>query len=192
MQVKDIAQVIAGYTFRGAIKPDSAGSVFVFQAKDLVQGEQLVNVSVLTKVSRNIAEHLAYLQKNDILLIARGMKSGAFRSTVFMSDEPNVIASSSIHIIRIKAQDVLPEYVSHYLNSKEGQDSLSQIVSGSYIGAIPRGELEKIKIPIPPLQKQKALVDLFQNMRAQQKILARRNELKQNIINATFRNLTTR
>lgn len=192
MLIKDIAQVIAGYTFKKAIESDNNGNVFVFQAKDLIQGEPLVNINTLTKVSLDIPEHLAYLQKYDILLIARGMKSGAFRSTVFLSDEPNVIASSSVHIIRVKNKEMLPEYISHYLNSKEGQDSLSQIVSGSYIGAIPRGELERIQIPIPLLQKQKAIIDLFQNMRAQQKILFRKNELKQNIINATFKNLTTK
>lgn len=191
MLIKDIAQVIAGYTFKKAIESDNSGNIFVFQAKDLIQGEPLINVNTLTKAFLGIPEHAAYLQGNDILLVARGMKSGAFRSTVFMSEESNVIASSSVHIIRIKSEDVLPEYISHYLNSKEGQDSLSQIVSGSYIGAIPRGELERIKIPIPTLQKQKAIVDLHQNMRSQQKILIRRNELKQNIINATFSNLTT-
>lgn len=192
MLIKDIAQVVAGYAFRGAITPDTNGGIFVFQAKDLIQGEPFVNTSTLAKVSLDIPEHLAYLQKNDILLIARGMKSGAFRSTVFVSDEPNVIASSSVHIIRVKNKEMLPEYISHYLNSKEGQDSLSQIVSGSYIGAIPRGELEKIQIPIPQLQKQKAIIDLFQNMRVQHKILFRKNELKQNIINATFKRLTTK
>jgi len=183
--------VIAGYTFRGAIRPDSSGDVFVFQAKDLVQAEPCEDVSDLTKISHESLRATNYLMKNDILLVARGMKSGAFRSTVFVSEALNVIASSSVHIIRITSQKALPCYVSHYLNSKRGQASLTQIVSGSYIGVLPRKKLlEEIKIPVPPLQTQQAIIKLYRNIKDQQKIVSRQNIIKQNILNETFRSLS--
>ena len=185
----EISIIIAGYTFRGAVKPDINGDIFVFQAKDLIQGELFEGVHSLSKVSLGISGYVNRLKKDDILLIARGMKSGTFRSTIFVSEAENVIAASSVHVIRINNAIVLPEYISHYLNSKEGQESLLQIASGSYICVLPRKELEKIKIPIPSLDKQKAIVDLHRNMREQQKIICRQNEIKQNIINSTFRNL---
>lgn len=190
MHINEIAEVVAGYAFRGAITSDVAGNALVFQAKDLVQGDPFNDVSTLAKIFHDTPGHAGYLKRNDILLVARGMKSGSFRSTVFASDVPNVIASSSVHVIRIISTDVLPEYVSHYLNSKEGQDALSQIVSGSYVGALPRKELEQIDVPIPTLRKQEAIVSLYNNMRAQQQILDRKSEIKQNIINEAFRNLT--
>lgn len=187
----EIATVIAGYTFRGAVKPDNNGDIFVFQAKDLVQGEPFEDVRTLTKISHVIIPgYMGRFKKNDILLVARGMKSGAFRSTLFVSEAQSVIASSSVHVIRITTADILPEYISHYLNSKKGQESLSQIASGSYICVLSRKELEKISIPIPNLYKQRAIVHLHRNIREQQKIIGRQNEIKQNIINATFRNLT--
>lgn len=189
-ELREIATVIVGYTFRGAIKSDDNGDIFVFQAKDLIQGEPFEDVCTLTKTSHAIPDYAGRFKKNDILLIARGMKSGSFRSTLFVAEAQNVIASSSIHVIRVTAADILPEYISHYLNSKEGQDALTQIVSGSYIGVLPRKELEKIKIPIPPLDKQMAIVNLHRNIRDQHRITSRQNEIKQNIINATFRNLT--
>ena len=192
MKLHDVATVIAGYTFRGAIKSDNNGDMYVFQAKDLIQGEPLEDVGTLTRIFRDALGYSGYLQHDDVLLIARGMKSGAFRSTVFASDASNVIASSSVHVIRITGSDVLPEYVSHYLNSREGQDNLSQIISGSYIGDLTRSELEKIKIPIPPIQKQEVLLNLYRNMREQQKILNRKSKINQNIINETFKNLTTK
>ena len=190
MKLGDIAKTIPGFAFRGAITPDLNGDVVVFQAKDLIRGAVVTDVHGLTSISSVLTGRAEYLKKNDVLLIARGMKTGAFRSTVFKSDATNVIASASVHIVRITAPDVLPDYVSHYLNSKNGQDALSGIVSGSYIGALPRRELEKIKIPILMLPKQKAIVDLYQNMQMQQRILDRKNELKQQIIDATFTNIT--
>ncbi len=191
MKLHDIATVIAGYTFRGAIEPDLRGDVSVFQAKDLVQGVPLTHIEHLTKISLGVQGRSGFIQIGDVLLVARGMKLGAFRSTVFAADAANVIASSSIHIIRITDESVIPEYLSHYLNSNEGQFALSEIVTGSYIGAVPRSALEKVKVPIPTLQKQKAIVELHRNIREQQRIMNRQSEINQNIINATFKNLTS-
>lgn len=191
MKLGDIANIIPGYAFRGAIIPVESGDFFVFQAKDLVRGVSFTDVSTLTQIPFEITGHIGYLKNNDVLLVARGMKAGTFRSTTFKADEQNVLASSSVHIIRITSPEVIPEYLSHYLNSKKGQDDLSQIVTGSYIGAIPRRSLEQIRIPIPDLHKQKAIVDLYKNIQAQQKLLDRKKELKQQIIETTFKNLTT-
>lgn len=192
MELHEIATVIAGYTFRKAIKPDIDGNIYVFQAKDLIQAEPFRSVGTLTRISHDIPEYTGHLKQNDVLLVARGMKSGSFRSTVFDINDTNVLASSSVHVVRITTDNVLPEFLSLYLNSKEGQDALSGIVTGSYIGALPRKELEKIKIPIPPLQKQKTLIQLYQNIKEQEQLINRQNEIKQNIINATFKNLTTK
>jgi restriction endonuclease S subunit len=189
MKLGDIAQVIPGYAFRGAIKPDITGDTFVLQAKDLVQGLPITGTDTLTSIALEVA-YSSFLQKHDVLLVSRGMKAGSFRSTVFMAEDTNVIASASVHVIRPATLNVIPEYLSHYLNSKKGQDDLTQIVTGSYIGAIPRRSLEQIRIPIPDLNKQKAIVDLFNNIQAQQKLLDRKKQLKQQIIEATFKNIT--
>jgi restriction endonuclease S subunit len=192
MELHEISTIIAGYTFRGAIKPDTNGRVFVFQAKDLIQGRPVISTSILTKISHDIPGHTSYLKERDVLLIARGMKSGSFRSTVFASDAKNVIASSSVHIIRATDPRILPEFISLYLNSKKGQEAISQIVTGSYIGAVPRKKLERLKIPLLPLDQQKIFIELDQNIREQQRISNKQNEIRQNIINATFKSLTTK
>ncbi len=191
MQLKDIAQVKAGYTFRGAIESDTHGDVFVLQAKDLNQGQSVVQTNSLARISADTVRNPYTLQKNDILIIARGMKSGSFRSAVYVSEAKNVIASSSLHIIRLRDSNVSPEYVSLYLNSKEGQDMLSQFVSGSYIGLLPRAALENIRIPIPSREKQDIVVQLYRNAEAQKKITNRRNELNEHILHAVFERLTT-
>lgn len=187
MHVKDIAEVTAGYAFRGAIEPDDNGDIYVFQAKNVSTRTSFNDLSLLTKISHDIPEYAGHLEKNDILLVARGMKSGTFRATVFASNSDNVVASSSIHVIRVTSTKIMPEYLAYYLNSKRGQDALSQIVSGSYIGAIPRSELEKILIPVPSIQKQHLLVDLHLNVRKQQQLMERKMELEQDIINTVFR-----
>lgn len=191
MKLQDIATLIAGYTFRGAIIPDKNGGCLVFQAKDLVRDESVTNTTDLTPIALDSAGSNSYLQSNDVLVAARGMKTGAFRSTVYKSDAANVIASSSVHIIRLTCTNVLPEYVSHYLNSKHGQAALLEGVTGSYIGMLPRKTLGQIEMPIPEIKKQKMVVDLYQNIQMQKKILDRRNELNQQIFDEIFTKLTT-
>lgn len=191
MKLEDIAIVTAGYAFRAAIEPSEDGYYRVFQAKDLVLGRPIVDVDVdaLTPISFDQSRYDGYLQTSDVLLIARGMKHGTFSSAVFASYATNVVASSSIHVIHVTSPVVYAEYLSQYLNSKEGQKSLSKIVSGSYIGAIPRKDLNRIEIPVPTLGKQQALVELHKNIKVQQEILVRRSELQQQIIEAAFKSV---
>ena len=170
MRLKNIAQVIHGYTFRGSIKPENNGNVLVFQAKDLIQSKPVTSIESLARIMLLTKGYAGYLRKHDVLLVARGMKSGAFRSTIFMSDVREVIPSSSVLVVRMTNEGVLPEYVSHYLNSDKGQSDLSEIVSGSYIGAILRKDLEDIEIPVPSMQKQKIIVNLYHNIQEQQKL----------------------
>lgn len=194
MKIHEFGSVSMGYTFRGAVNPDPDGKVFVFQARDLSRGVVFGDEEArsLSKTSHPFSGYTGHLCKDDILLAARGMKTGAFRSAVFVSSSQNVVASASVYVIRITSQDILPEYVSYYLNSQDGQNAIASIVSGTHIGAVSRKELEKIDIPIPPLRKQEAFVNLLRNLREQQKIIDREKEIKQNIINATFKSLTAK
>ena len=75
MELHEVATVFAGYTFRGAVKPDPNGHLFVFQAKDLVQGEPVADTASLTKISDDVSGYGGNLRRNDVVVIARGMKA---------------------------------------------------------------------------------------------------------------------
>ena len=73
--------------------------------------------------------------------------------------------------VRIKNKEILPEYVSLYFNSPDGQNKILETVAGSYIRAISRKKFEEeIKIPIPSLETQQSLIKLNQNIKQQEKI----------------------
>ena len=190
-EIKKIANILPGYTFRSAVEPDPRGDTWVFQAKDVVQGVPFNTVSSLTKISHTVSGKTGRLEKNDIILVARGMKTGTFRSTTFVADSPHVIASSSVYIIRLARADCIPEYVSLYLNSKAGQNALTGIVSGSFVGVLPKHRLEELEIPLPTREKQKMIIDVHQNIRAQELIVEHQQLLKRDILDALFRTITT-
>lgn len=191
IKLQEIATIIAGYAFRGAITPDPSGHLLVLQAKDLVQGQPVTDVRILTRSSHEVMGYAGQLKTNDVLLVARGMRAGAFRSTVFASAAQNVIASASVHIIRTHDVRVLPAFISLYLNSKYGQDAIAQILTASYVGAIPRKQLERIKIPLPSLAEQQLFIDLDSNIQEQARITDRQNAIKRELFQATLSNLLT-
>jgi restriction endonuclease S subunit len=191
IKISQLADVINGYTFRGAINKVKDGDVFVLQAKDIIQGQDIQDTKNLTPIDFTGTRTASFLKKNDVLVVSRGTGIGSFRSTVFNLENTNIIASSSVLIIRIKNKEILPEYLSIYINSQEGQNKILETVVGSYIQAISRKKFdEEMKIPIPTLQKQKALIELNKNIKQQEKIYDRKKQLKQQIISATITNLT--
>lgn len=189
-KLSEISDIVSGYTFRGSIENDPFGSIFVLQAKNVSVNQDISDVTDFSKVSDKSIRNPYFLEYNDILLVSRGSGAGSFRSTIFDSDKSNVMPSSSVHVIRIKDITVLSKYVSLYLNSFEGQKTLSQIVTGaSYLQSILVKNLMDFEIPIPPIHIQKSIIALQENIMNQGRILNRKQELQKNIINASFNNL---
>lgn len=182
-----IADVLPGYSFRAAIEPSENGNALVIQAKDINSDEVFSNSASLTRISLDPVQNSSRAENGDVLLVSRG--ATVHKSTVFKSDSNNVIASSSLFIIRIKDASIMPEYLSLYLNSPEGQSQLAQITTGAYIKNLARQNLAKLEIPIPELIKQKNLFFLQQNITAQEKIQMKKIQIKRKIINSTIKNI---
>lgn len=189
--LSQFSNIVSGYTFRGPVKSQQNGDIYVLQAKNITINEDITSIAEFTRIDSNSLRNPYFLEYNDVLIVSRG--SGSFRSTVFVTNDKNVIASSSVYVIRIKDVTVLPKYISLYLNSQEGQKTILQIVTGgSYIQTLLRRSLEDFKVPIPPIHIQKSIIALNENIKQQEKILSRKKEIKQIIINSTFTNLTNK
>ncbi|MHB1316381.1 MAG: restriction endonuclease subunit S [Minisyncoccota bacterium] len=189
-ELSEIADIVSGYTFRGSVENDPKGQIFVLQAKNISANQDISNITDLATISDKSIRNPYFLQHNDILLVSRGSGAGSFRSVVFVAKATNVMPSSSVHVIRIKDAPVLPKYLSLYLNSSDGQKALAQIVTGaSYIQSILVKNLINFKIPIPPLQTQKSIIALYENIINQERIFKRKQEIQKIIINASFTNL---
>jgi len=99
--------------------------------------------------------------------------------------------SSSVHVIRVKDVNIIPKYLSLYLNSDIGQKSLYQIVTGgAYIQSMLIKDLNELEIPIPPINTQKSIIAIHENAAKQELLYTRKQEIQKNIINSIFINLT--
>lgn len=187
-KIEDFAQIIPGYTFRGAIQTTKNGNTYVLQAKNVKPNVSINNIQDLIQVQFPTIRSSAFLKKHDVVLLSRGMGAGTFRCTVFVANGSNIIASSSVHIIRINSPYILPEYLSLYLNSKNGQQEIDQIATGSHLQIISRFDLAGLEIPIPTIEQQQLLVKLENNMKEQEKLTTKKYELYDNLMNATIKN----
>jgi len=94
------------------------------------------------------------LQPDDILIVNRGR----FSAAVFDLPKSEIwIVPSSILVLSLKAESVLPEYVACYFNASNGQQLFRRHCERTTVPFISARNLANIDIPIPSLDRQKAL-----------------------------------
>jgi len=184
--LKDIAEIIAGFTFRGALKNDPNGKMQVLLAKNINE-DGTVAYSELTKINLDPPRTNAFVSKSDVLLSSRGV----FRSGVFDKEAKDIIAASSMFILRIADKNILPEYLSIYLNSEIGQNGIKKILTGSTIKTILRRTLEKLEVPVPSLAVQEQIVAISSNWNKREKLLNQKINLSKNIAEGAIKQLLT-
>jgi len=184
--IKEVSEIIAGFTFRGALKSDPDGGMRVLLAKNINE-DGTISYDDLTKISLEAPRTNAFVSKNDVVLSSRGV----FRAGVFSEDTNNTITASSVYILRISVKYILPKYLAIYLNSKIGQNRIKNITTGSTVKTILRGALENLEINIPSIDRQKKIIEIMENWQTREKMLVKKIEVSKNITEGAITHLLT-
>lgn len=176
-RLKDITSIFAGYTFRTALKTEEDGENLVVQAKDIAS-ELIIDESKLANIDHQSFKTNALVRENDVIISVRGK----FRAGVYRGKSRNIIASSSVYILRLFDENTNPEYLAIYLNSNNGQKEISKSLTGGAIKTILRKDLENICVVVPEASKQQAIISLYKNNIALQNKLNTKKILINNII----------
>lgn len=181
-QIKDIAEVILGYTFRSTLKEQPDGDVLVLQARNITE-DIIIKNSNLVRVDLGSNRTNALAKNNDVVLSSRG----SFKAAVIYTDSQNVLAASSVYLLRLKRDEVLPEYLAIYLNSNFAQRQINEKITGVVINALLKRDVEELEIIIPSLEVQKKAVTIYFNNLRHQELLGRKqfltNRINQELIN---------
>ena len=184
-RLSNIVQVITGHTFRSAIPYEKEGNFFVAQAKSISGGELSLD---FTKTSIEKTRTKGLCQKRDILLTNRG----TFRAAIYEGEIENLIAASSVFILRINNRNkVLPEYLRIYLNSKPGQQKLNNQNRGATIKSLSKSSLLEISIPVPSVENQKQIISIYENYYSRKGMYQEQARLHKEIANYTINKLIT-
>lgn len=176
-QLRDVAQIRTGYTFRGSLKEAASGNTAIIQMKD-TSDEAILNTAAFARADiAPMSEHY-FLREGDLIFRSRGLQN----TTVLIGQAlARTICIAPLLFIRIlPAQPVLPAYLHWYINLPETQNSMNIFARGTAIRMIAVESLEGLALPLPPLERQHKIVATASLNREIRALEARLAEKRQN------------
>jgi len=187
-QIKDLATIHSGYSFRTKIQNNPEGKTFVIQMRDISNDRtRIANTPHLIDGSAIKDKHL--LQKGDVLFVAKGGNNFAI---CYDENYKPAVAASVFFVLRDIKDNVLPAYLCLFINSSLGQNYLKSNMAGTYIPNVNRSTLEEMEIIIPPLKSQELMVNLYRLSKKEAEILEELKGKKQILLNSILTNLITK
>lgn len=154
--LQDIAEIRAGYSFRGRIEPASKGAYSVVQIKDLGEGVFLA-AKDLVRTNLPDVNPNQLLQRGDVLFASRGARKQA---VVVDEVEPNTIFGSQFFVCEPK-QGIDPAYLAWYINQTPAQRYFEENATGSNVRIVTKEVLGRLPVVVPPLARQKKIAEVY-------------------------------
>ena len=146
---------------------------------DMVDGRIDPEQLITTSDAISLAYKRTLLRKNDLVIALRG-KIGA----VAVIGEELAGANLTRGVALLSAsEDFHSGYLSQYLSSSTGKNTIEKNLNGSALQEIPIAALRKIPVVVPPLPEQRAIAtalsDVDALLAAQDKLIAKKRDIKQ-------------
>jgi restriction endonuclease S subunit len=182
-QIKDIADLILGHSFRTAPGEQSDKFYKLIQVKDIdTSGELLVNQ--IENINHKFSRSVELVEPGDIIFCPREHK---LVSALITSKFVNAIISAPLILIRVRCQQsIKPEYLRFYLNSAIARRDFHHLLMGSAILTLKKSDLGNFKVPVPSIEVQEAVSKLYQYSEQEQKIRERLMKLRKEELEQTL------
>jgi len=188
--ISDLAQVSAGYAFRGKIVNEVDGAVKAIQMRDIsrdkgINWQTVVNTNVPLKANKiNVG---SYLKPSDIIFTARGNNNYAYEITECPS-----MAVLSPHLFRIRIRDtsmISPAFLAWQINQKPAQTYFTKNTEGSSIVGIRRKILDGLPIFLPSMIEQNKITNIIHCWEKERDVLNSLKENHQNMMDSIAANI---
>ena len=103
-----------------------------------------------------------------------------------VKDGHKILASGNLYIIEVDEEQVDPYYLAALFSSDLGTALLKSISVGATVPNIGVGQLEKLLIPIPSLEKQKEISEKYQIAKDELTLLQLKMEIARNKMTHAF------
>jgi len=176
--LKDIAQVISGYTFRERLDVYPDGDVAVIQMKNLDAQNRLCTDDLPRVDIADLGER-QLLRQGDVIFRSRGTFHTA---ALFSEDVGRAVVAAPLMVIRLSGTKVLPEYLRWFINLPATQAKLSMLATGTHVQTVNKGAIEDIEIPIVQPVQQRRIAELAELSKYEQAISTRIAERKARVL----------
>ena len=168
MNIKKLATVQMGYSFRSRLEASEGGGVAVIQMKDLLD-DNTVGCDDLVKIDLDAMKDHHLAQRGDLVFRSRG----SLTTAAILLEDPGkaVVAAPLLRIRVIKPDKILPEYLNWYISQRDAQIFLTSRAKGTVQKMISKQAIEDLEVALPSLEKQKNIVELATLIAREQALL---------------------
>lgn len=166
-QLGQLADVSVGHSFRTRMEQEPAGDMLVVQMKDLSQENRLVPTQLIRITAGKISPR-QLLKKDDILFRARGLTNTAVHID---QDIDTAVVAAPLLRIRVSDQSISSAYLAWWINQPKAQAYMAREGRGSTQRMISIPVLRGLCVEVPPIEKQRRIVELANLAGEEQKLL---------------------
>ncbi len=154
VKLKEIAEVFRG---KSILKKDTLpGNISVLNISNIENGEiDYRDMDTINEEERKVKRY--ELTTGDVVLSCRGT---AIKSAVFEDQDRTIIASANLIVIRPK-ENIKGEFIKIFLESPVGLAIIKSFQRGTAIMNINYADIMEMEIPLLPINKQKEMVDQY-------------------------------
>jgi hypothetical protein len=182
VELKDIASIQMGYSFRARLESMDTGTVAVIQMKDLTDQNRVdCNALVLVDMEKPKEHHL--VKPGDLILRSRGLVS----TSAILEDNPGVaVVAAPLLRIRLTHHDIMPEYLNWFISQTPAQTYFTSQAKGSTQRMISKETLDGLEVFFPPLDRQRTIVTMASLAEKEQHILEKLADKRRQYISTTL------
>jgi restriction endonuclease S subunit len=177
--------IYAGFSFRNRVTGEPGGDLSVIQMKDLENDYSSINRS-LTRVSSEKFNSRLFLEKGDVLFVAKGSNNFAIEYHLNLA---KTIASSAFFVLRPDHTKIIPAYLAWYINQSPVQQFLKENSTGTYVPNINKSTLEGITVIVPPSDVQEKIVAIDKLRKKEQLLVTQIMEKRELAIRTALLNI---
>lgn len=183
--LKDLADIRSGYPFRDRPDRSSVGGIAMVQMSD-IKADQPWVAETLEQIEPpdNWEKHA--LRAHDVLLTVRGHRNNA----AIYQGENAAVAAANLAVLKFKG-DALPQYLTWCLNLPQTQEQLRALRTGSNIPFLPIEALGQMKIPVPSMDRQQHIVELYKLWHEEQQLMTQVLNKRRELMAGVFQCLLT-
>ena len=156
LALKEIASIQMGYSFRARLESMDSGEVAVIQMKDLTN-QNRVDCSALVRVDMKKPKEHHPVKPGDLFFRSRGLAS---TSAILLDDPGIAVVAAPLLRIRVTDHGVLPEYLNWFISQAPAQAFLASHAKGTAQKMISKETLEGLEVFVPPLERQRTIVEI--------------------------------
>ncbi len=182
-QLKQVATIQTGYSFRSRLETIQSGGVAVIQMKDL-RKDNTVDCNNLSRIEMKSLKESHIVKNGDLVFRSRGHITTA---AVLLENPGTAVVAAPLLRIRIaKPEKILPEYLNWYISQRDAQVFLTSRAKGTVQKMISKQAIEDLEVPLPSLEQQKKIVELASLSTQEQTILSRISEKRDQYISTVL------